>query len=122
MKWITKIPEEVIQNCLLTRERKDGSRYVELGAVVPGEHRYGLIAYMSIEHFLDNNNNWKSEYKGDELPEKSGRYICCKEDEKRIFLFYFDSKKCTFGGSSEMIAFMEVPSPYMGKSRLKLAA
>lgn len=119
MKWFTEVPEEVIQNCLLTRERKDGSRYIELGAVIPNEHR-NIIAYMPITHFLINKDGWKSEHVGDELPNNNGDYLCCTDNVHAIYNFWFDSKKCTFGGSNKIIAFMDVPKPYVGKKKLQL--
>ena len=120
MKWLTELPERVIQNCLLTWQRDDGSRYITLNAILPDENRHGIIAYMPIKHFITDNTGWKSEFKGDDLPNKNGYYLCCNDRPSTVYLYWFDAKKCTFGGSDKMIAFMDVPNPYTGKNKIEI--
>lgn len=120
MKWLIKLPEKVIQNCLLTWERNDGSRYVTLNAIVPDEDRKGIVAYMPIKHFLKDNTGWKSEFMGDDLPSENKHYLCCDDKSFCVYMHWFNAKKCTFGGSDKMIAFMDIPKPYMGKTKLNL--
>lgn len=121
MKWMTEQPSKVIQHCLITWQREDGTRFVTLNAICPNENRHRLIAYMPITHFLDDKTAWKSQFIGDEEPSVNGRYLCCKEKSKSIFLYWYDANKCTFGGADDMIAYMPVPKPYAGDQRLKLA-
>jgi len=67
------------------------------------------------------NINWMYTNLGDASKNyKYVMYLCCDDKPYGIYMYWFDAKKCTFGGSDKMIAFMDVPKPYLGKNRLKL--
>lgn len=126
MRWLTKRPEQIIPNALLTRETNNGSRYLEMGAVPGREERWGrdILAYMLIPHLNEQPGLWRSEYLGDELPDNSGEYLCCAEcndninPRGKIRMLWYDSKTARFGGAV-MMGYMPVPAPYSGRDRLE---
>ncbi|MCD8354180.1 MAG: hypothetical protein LUC47_07720 [Clostridiales bacterium] len=129
MCWLTKRPEQMIQNALLTRAANDGSRYLEMGAVPGKDDEWGrnnILAYMLIPHINEQSHLWKSEYLGDELPSTSGEYLCCAECNDNINprgtirLLWYDGKTARFGGT-QMIGYMPVPASYSGRDRLEEA-
>ncbi len=113
LKWSTKPPEFPAKACLVTKQYIDGTRCVEEGWAGFGEISKGAIAWAAYPNFQDSKEGWKSEYMGDELPEKDGRYIATKE--KRIpRICRYNSQKSLFGGDSAVIAWMDIPKPYSG--------
>ncbi|MCD8340625.1 MAG: hypothetical protein LUC87_00530 [Clostridiales bacterium] len=125
MKWLTRRPERMIQNALLTRGNREGGRYVEMGAVPGKGSKWGqdILAYMIVPHMNEEPNRWKSEYLGDELPKSSGQYLCCAACDDginprgKIRLLWYDSKTARFGGA-EMIGYMRAPAPYGGRKTM----
>ena len=122
MQWLIKPPERLIQNVLLTFEGGNGKRRVEFGWVDTDYAMGQAIAYMIIPHMVNEPKVWKSQYRGDDLPVKSGQYICCEDCKYNynlhIYKYWFDARKQTFGGSSNMIAYMDIPAPYSGVGKL----
>jgi len=118
MQWLTNPPERLIQNVLLTLVNDKNERYMRMGWVDQDGAMLNAVAYMIVPHFLDVPEIWKSEYKGDKFPSENGMYLCCDDYNSRInrnlhvHMYWFDAKKSTFGGSSDMIAYMDMPKPY----------
>lgn len=130
MQWITVPPDcFCLQNVLCTSETKSGERYVHFSYVGRERDMTGkqVIAYMIIPHIYTDRSVWKSEYNGDDNPEKSGRYICCIEckqghDERlSIRNLWFDKKTNLFSGV-EALGYMDIPKPYQAKKKLSYSS
>lgn len=125
MEWITEPPNVFcLQNVFCTVEQNN-ERYTVFAHV--GRERdmtaKNVIAYMIIPHIQTDRSPWKSEYSGDELPEKSGQYICCMEcaaghsERLKIRQMWFDKRTQKFSGV-EALGYMHIPKPYSGKKTL----
>ena len=60
------------------------------------------------KHVSVSAEGWKSEYRGDELPNKSCSCLVCTEDSKIVKYAYFSIFGQCFLGIKNVIAFMEI--------------
>lgn len=60
------------------------------------------------EHICNNPKGWKSHYRGDDLPKKSGWYIVCTDKSKIVSHAYFDVKVQRFLGNPDVVAYMPI--------------
>jgi hypothetical protein len=102
----------IVTRQLLTPKRLD----VTIG--LPG---WGLqnktLAFMPLpKNIIEAPENWKSEYRGDELPDKNGMFIVqLQKDKLEISSLYFSTeKKCWFAVPEgwEVIGWMDYPKPF----------
>lgn len=76
-----------------------------------------VIAYMPISTFTDDPDGWKSEFRGDGPPERSGWYIVTVERSSgrhALERSYYDASKgrwCREDRIGEVLAYMEMPKP-----------
>lgn len=116
LKWNVEPPEFSAKPCLVTIKREDGSRYITDGWAGFGEMMKGAIAWAEYPDFSKSKEGWKSEYMGDEKPTQNGIYLVTLMKRNTINfppeIYWYDCKKDTFGGTSDAIAWMDVPKPY----------
>lgn len=60
------------------------------------------------DHVEKDRSEWKSEYFGDELPEKNCECLICRDDSKVVKYAYFSKEKNKFLGQENVIAFIEI--------------
>jgi hypothetical protein len=116
-KWIPCPDEGIVivngQLALLTLEGQ-GKLGVDF---YPQWHRGKVLAYMPIPTFIDDPAGWKSEFRGDDPPKRSGWYVVTVEQKTAgkytLEKSYYDSKKGRWcGAGGEVLAYMELPKPY----------
>jgi hypothetical protein len=117
VKWSIKPPCFTARPCLVTIKRKNKSRYITEGWAGFGEIMHGAIAYAEYPDFEKSKEGWKSDYTGDENPNKSGLYLVTFMERNEISfppkICWYNSRKDTFGDSLDAIAWTELPEPYM---------
>lgn len=117
-KWRTTAPDNFTGLCLVTIDI-NGNRSVSEGwADICGNKLKmspSAIAWMPKPSHCDKDaTGWLSEYRGDELPKKDGWYMVSRENKFFAEKLFFNTKKQTFGGQEDFLAWMPLPQPYQG--------
>ena len=124
-KWIP-CPDEgmVIVNGQLALLTLEGQGKLDVD-FYPQWCRGKVVAYMPIPTFIDDPSDWRSEFRGDDPPERSGWYVVTVEQKTAgkytLKKTYYDAGKgrwCGLCGRGEVLAYMELPKPYKGKGEV----
>jgi hypothetical protein len=127
MKWTTlKDGEELRDRDIVACRRRDGRIDFALGYPGWNANNNGVIARMPIQNIAQNSKGWRSEYRGDEPPQKSGWYLASLTyiQTQQLPLgegvseLYYDAQKSRWLAEpkdKEIFAYMPFPKPYQSK-------
>lgn len=126
-KWIPlEEGEELAEIAVVTRRTKDNRYIVGVGRPGLGVH-IGCIAYMPMpKSYLVDPRAWHSEYRGDDPPSKSDKYLVFliqvqpigDSDGYKIDELYYDANRLRWYAvppNWEVYAWTTLPKPYMPK-------